>query len=328
MAGIFRTLLKSKIDEFVSAYSETAQALFYDDNGKALHDGEYGTYREAVTRDFIRYFVPERFGIGTGFIFNRKGDVSTQCDIVIYDKALTPLIEAGDRQRFFPVESVCAVGEVKSTLDKARLSEALRKLGQIKQLREDFDPDKIVIMKRSIKEQEHEYNPILVPYDHMNTFLVCKHLNLGKKYDFHSLPADVSDWYGADCPPHRRHNMVLSVDDGLLFYTATDRETDYGWAYPVACTERCENRFHVPIGNNYSHFQFFCTLLMQLLTEATIVFPDMALHFGEVEQYRICRETDRPKLKRKPRKVRAVTNAKRSINKSQRDPKGKNQDAQ
>lgn len=58
--------------------------------------------------------------------------------IISIFKEHTPLIE-NSGQRFFPVECVAGVIEVKSKLTKATLKEALVKLAAIKDLRNDID---------------------------------------------------------------------------------------------------------------------------------------------------------------------------------------------
>ena len=70
-------------------------------------------YRERIVSDLLKPFLPSRLAVGTGFIITHQNKQSTQCDLIIYDKENTPVIENGD-QRFFPVECVIGVVEVKN----------------------------------------------------------------------------------------------------------------------------------------------------------------------------------------------------------------------
>ena len=101
---ILQMILQSKVEQFVFDYSNNSKALFFDDNGELIHPGEFGMYREKICIDLLRNVVPMRLDFGTGFIIDSKGNVSHQCDIVIYDANNTPLIENNEKQRFYPIE--------------------------------------------------------------------------------------------------------------------------------------------------------------------------------------------------------------------------------
>lgn len=111
---IFNTLLDEKIAVFRSVFANTSRQIFVNSNGDLRHPGECGQFREAIVRDFLRFFIPGRVAVSNGFVITAHDDVSGQCDLIAFDANATPLIESGERQRFFPVESVCAIGEVKS----------------------------------------------------------------------------------------------------------------------------------------------------------------------------------------------------------------------
>lgn len=58
--------------------------------------------------------------------------MSHQCDIVIYDALQTPLVESQFSQMFYTIESVAAVGEIKSVLSKQAFKETINKLATVK----------------------------------------------------------------------------------------------------------------------------------------------------------------------------------------------------
>lgn len=217
-SSVLKALIDERLSEFRFAFSDTATRIFYDSERMAIrHPREYGSYREAIVRRFVRGFIPDRLGIGSGFIVTSQGSVSTQCDLVIYDKQSTPLLESDERQRFFPVESVCAVGEVKSVVGKSDLRQALRKLSDIKRLRTQVSNSIALYRDRSVSGS---VRPIEQAYDSLPTFLICK------KFGF-SIE-DVSELQGYlydDEQVWLRHNMVMSADDGLLAYEH-DGKTD------------------------------------------------------------------------------------------------------
>ena len=99
------------------------------------HPGELGTGREEVLRQFLRKYLPQRFGVSTGFVVDSSGNVSKQIDVIIYDALLTPKFEAVGGKIFHPCESVVCVGEVKSVLTSHKdFNGALENLRSVKEL--------------------------------------------------------------------------------------------------------------------------------------------------------------------------------------------------
>jgi hypothetical protein len=56
------------------------------------HRGKLGENREAVLQRFFSTYLPQRFGVGTGFALLGAEQVSTQQDVVIYDKLNNPVL--------------------------------------------------------------------------------------------------------------------------------------------------------------------------------------------------------------------------------------------
>jgi len=99
------------------------------------HPGELGVTREEIIRRFLRAYLPARFDVSTGFAFDSKGNVSKQLDIIIANSLVCPRFETAGGIRFYPCESVVAVGQVKSSLtSEARLHSALANLESVKDL--------------------------------------------------------------------------------------------------------------------------------------------------------------------------------------------------
>ncbi|MFJ5717406.1 DUF6602 domain-containing protein [Neobacillus sp. NPDC093127] len=129
-------ILSWNIDLLKTHYEKSRDLYEKMENRKLISIDEYGRYREEACREFIAMLVPGRFAIGEGFIVNAtEGDrsISTQTDIVVYDKSTSPFTNS--HIRFYPVESIAAIGEVKSTLKPEELTEALCKLADQKAIR-------------------------------------------------------------------------------------------------------------------------------------------------------------------------------------------------
>lgn len=99
------------------------------------HPGELGTDREEVIRSFLRAYLPKRFEISTGFVFDANGLVSKQIDVIIADSLVCAHFETAGGTRYYPCESVVSVGQVKSSLTaKKKLRHALENLESVKRL--------------------------------------------------------------------------------------------------------------------------------------------------------------------------------------------------
>jgi hypothetical protein len=99
------------------------------------HSGERGVGREVVVRRFLSDHLPKRFKIDTGFVIDHSGACSDQMDIVIVDNYVCPLFEDAGERRFFPVEAVVAVGQVRSSAtSRGEWKSALTNLESVKRL--------------------------------------------------------------------------------------------------------------------------------------------------------------------------------------------------
>lgn len=96
------------------------------------HNLEKGLNNEAALRNVMRTFFPLRFGIGKGKVINQDGNLSGQCDIIIYDAIHCPklFVDENDNQ-IIPIEGVYAVIQVKTTLDSEKLKIAFENLQSV-----------------------------------------------------------------------------------------------------------------------------------------------------------------------------------------------------
>lgn len=261
---IFTSILDEKIHFFRFAFEQTSKNVFFDENNKKLnHPGEYGAYRESVTKDFLKMIIPSRLDIGNGFLMSDKGTVSKQCDIIIYDKTSTPLIENNEKQRFFPVETVCAIGEVKSDLSKSAFIEAINKLARNKKIKEEMtNPSPL---KRN---NTGKFSPENYPYDNIFSFLICNRL----LFDFSEIVNNIDSYYESDIQQWQKHNLILSVNDGLLCYS---EDSGRSMMYPKIA-KKLKNRFIVPDSNENCHFYYASSYIFMGTTSSSIYYPELS----------------------------------------------------
>lgn len=200
----YTRLFKLQVDDFLNQYNRSTEIFeSVQKSNKLLHPGEFGQYREKAVADLLRFILPSKFEISNGFLINSYDETSSQCDIVVFNEKETPLIRLDDFTRFFPVESVVAVGEVKSDITQKNLIDALIKLARNKMLfraNEDYDS----------KDEVNYYY----------TFLICNKI---KGFNPNSIIPKIEKAYddnGIDI--HHRHNIVISLEDGIISYQIPD----------------------------------------------------------------------------------------------------------
>lgn len=105
-------------------------------SGHSLHKG---TPREAFIREFLEKHLNSTVAVGTGEIIDclsKPNEQRNQFDIVIY-KRNYPKLDFGGEISGFLAESVIATIEVKSTLDKAGIEQAVRAARAAKSLQKN-----------------------------------------------------------------------------------------------------------------------------------------------------------------------------------------------
>jgi hypothetical protein len=261
---VFDSLFRERANLFRSAFAAVATEVFFDPATTRLrHSGEYGMYREAIVRDFLKFIVPRALEVSTGFIITTLNDVSTQCDIVVFDPRLTPLYQEGDRQRFFPVESAFCVGEVKSKLSRQEFAEALNKLAAIKALGERIAHPAI-----AGRQSHAPFNPTDIPYDLPASILICQRLS----FSLESIKDELDNLYEPGVLHRHKHNMILSVEDGLLAYMHKDVRVPY----PRLGGHDLKSSFSTPGDDTYHHLKVFGSFMFMLTSNKTLLLPEFS----------------------------------------------------
>ena len=166
--------------------------LFFFNDSQLIHPGEYGKYRENALKDLLSILTS--YKIGDGFIITSEDSISTQCDIVIYDNNNLPVLENNFTQ-FFTIESVIAIGEVKSTLNHTEFKNTLIKLANNKKLKKEING---LGREKGIGDENN--SPI--------TFLVCKNLSFNlKNINFDDIYKNVEREFW--------HDSILIIDQGI-----------------------------------------------------------------------------------------------------------------
>ena len=106
-------------DELLTKLNQTRQFI-------KKHNPTIGILTEEILRSFLKTYLPKSISVEQGFILSETGEMSKQCDILIYDSTLyAPFYRINDIV-VVPYDSVIAVIEVKTTLTKSIFHNVIR----------------------------------------------------------------------------------------------------------------------------------------------------------------------------------------------------------
>lgn len=263
---IIESIIEQNIDDLEKDFELYSKRKFYDKKSKKLiHPGEYGIYRGRSVSKFLKNFLPKNYAISTGFIVNNIDEISTQCDLIINYKDLTPLISDYINQEFYTAETVVAIGEIKSTLNKSDLKKALNKLAKCKRIKDN------TLEPQIYKSNNSTFNPSKQPYDTTFTFLVCEKLD----FNTDNLLDELSGYYDQGINNIHKHNMIYSLKDGLFTYYKEGLDgKSMTIHYPNLGEEELKNLL-IQDEDKYVPAKLFGSYFFQAIISHTILVPDL-----------------------------------------------------
>ncbi len=135
----------SNLRQLFDGVTEQMRIDFEKISTQVPHMGVRGGAREDSVRRFLTDYLPERIGVGTGIIIDHAGQTGPQTDVVLYDRLSTPVFKVSDTVRMFPAETVIQTIEVKSTLTKTELGDALDKVSRTAALAAPVEPQQALL---------------------------------------------------------------------------------------------------------------------------------------------------------------------------------------
>jgi len=132
-----------------------------------------GELRDYITREFLRRYVPEIYGIERGYIITSEGHSSYEQDIIVYDKTKTPLLFQHGNSQVLPVEGVHITTGVQATLTFEDLERSIADIEKIKKLKKSayLKPPTPVYRIREFSELKDYFNVVsyVLVYDTPHT---------------------------------------------------------------------------------------------------------------------------------------------------------------
>lgn len=96
------------------------------------HPVSQGDLSEGKWIKFLSSFLPNRYEVSKGFVFDSAGGVSEQIDLIVFDPLHSPLIhETENGEKYVTAESVYAIFEVKQEANKGTVEYADKKIKSV-----------------------------------------------------------------------------------------------------------------------------------------------------------------------------------------------------
>lgn len=278
---IFLEIYKEQVELFMSSYLKSSRNIFYEpENHNNLHHaGEFGIYRERIVSKFLKLFTPQRLEFDSGFVIVPNDKPSKQIDIIVYDKNESPLIKSEEGQKFFPMETVASIGEIKSVLTQSNLKTELQNLVGLKKMRESLG-NRFLLYSAKPKDvdvanaitKDIPFNPANFPHDQISTFLICE------KFDFEINEENtheiISSLYEQETIDRHKVDFILSLKDGFIGYY---KEGEEFLLHPS--TTDGYNIELVPSNETHDHIKQFVNLFYNRLALTSIVKPEISEYF-------------------------------------------------
>ena len=133
---------KFDADKFIARIGSRLVEQFHDARS-ATSPSTVGAAKEQSVRKQLAEILPRGIAVGSGFVIDSDGGTSRQTDVVLYERDICPVFSINDTPEttYYPCEGVIAVGEIKSTLDRASLDDAFKKIASVKKLKRYPVPD-------------------------------------------------------------------------------------------------------------------------------------------------------------------------------------------
>jgi hypothetical protein len=166
------------------------------------HSGDKGQEAEEILRQFLNHHLPQRFRAAEGIIIDDANQISKQTDVIVYDALTSPVYRYSEKTLILPADTVAAVVEVKSRLNKMDLEDAYKKIASCKALKKkpisDVDQPATGSKLRSIGT----FGVVFGFASDTSIATLASHVEeLNKQYDWRLWP-----------------NMVVILDAGTINY--------------------------------------------------------------------------------------------------------------
>lgn len=218
---------KQTISKLLSEAAKLLRHEFEFIRTSSPHPGEKGEEAEIILKNFLNLHLPQRFRASSGILIDNENNISRQTDVIIYDVLSSPIYRHSEKTQIIPFDTVAAVIEVKSCLNKNEIKDAFDKIVSCKKLK-----------KRPLSQLDQR--PTGSKLTTIGTFGIIFGFDSDTKLE--TLAENIKE-FNKDYESKLWPDMVIVLDKGVI---------NYGISYPGemdiagALAPLCDDKFPVP----------------------------------------------------------------------------------
>ena len=226
-----------------------------------------GEAREYALRRLLKDYLPQRIEIDNGFIIDTSGRQSRQIDIVIYDRTVATIFNV-EGAKYFPCETVIAVGQVKSDIDSREdLRNALDNIESVKQLDRSNKGENELITGPGISLKGLKFNPVIEHRDQIFSFIFTRTTMSNE-----TVIEEIMN-YQKELSRNLWMNLFCAYRDFLISYESDDKLTPSPMnADSMYCTDE---------GEKESILLLFLSILSDFINKAHVARPNY-FSYGQI----------------------------------------------
>ena len=185
MIKIYEVVMEKNFDIKEYVYSLGTELVFEFSKAKlSTQSVAKGSNKEMSVIRKLTDILPAGVGVGSGFVYDSYGNVSNQCDIIIYEKdfCIKACINGDEKNTYYNCESVIAVGEIKSILYGNELRDSIEKFINLNKLirfknESDNGANRQYLSKMGLC-QNLDNSPLeRTDYDRIYKFILCEKID-------------------------------------------------------------------------------------------------------------------------------------------------------
>lgn len=172
------------VNDYVNSLGEEL-ILSFNKSKLTTHTVANGSSKEKSVISKLKDILPKGIEVGKGFVYDSYGQVSNQCDIVIYEKdfCIKLAINDDEENSYYNCESVIAVGEIKSCIGERELVDCCKKFVNLNKLKRYVDSENLSSNRQYMSKMalSHNFNNAEIErtqFDRIYKFILCEKNNL------------------------------------------------------------------------------------------------------------------------------------------------------
>lgn len=249
------------------AEQRALRARFDSHRAGGKHAGEKGMRTEQVLIDFLREHLPPKYGVSRGEVVDSHDRIAVQADVVIYDALHAPLFQDSEGSKVFAAESVYSVIQVKPSLTRPMLVEAVEAVRSVKALDRSA-----VVASHGGHERLHGPPENLPPFGAIFAL---------ESAEPETLVPNLADLHGT-MPSWEWVDAICVLDKTLVYHFAQTRGEDGKWTWaPTVLTP--DARLGC-FGSGEDTLFFFYLFLLYQLSAKELFPPDFVRYASAIPQ--------------------------------------------